>query len=119
MVINHISFLLSLVTISVGKQVLYILSKDTDANLTKLDVKQYSGIQECIEACDIDGDCFAFGIQSRMNSDQINCFISNSSGSDILDSEVEIWLKPSEERVLLTQHAAKGDPRLRAVPAPL
>ena len=99
MAVNYFSFLTVLVTISVAKHELYIFSKDNHAKFTKFDIKPYSGLQECIEACNVDENCYAFGINSRINSNQINCFISNGSQSSILDSAVEVWVKPGEQQI--------------------
>ena len=99
MAINYFSFLTALVTVSVAKAELYILSEDNHVNFTKLDIKRYSGLQECIEACNVDENCYAFGVKSRINSYQISCFISNGSGSSILDSGAEVWVKTRKQQI--------------------
>ena len=99
MVIYYFSFLTSLLSVSLTRQELYMPNKDIHGSFTKLDIKPYFGIQECIEACNTDKNCYAFGVISRMNSNQINCFISNGSGSEELDFGAEVWEKVGELQV--------------------
>ena len=118
MVIYYFSFLTSLLSVSVTKPELYMLSRDIHGNFTKLSIKRYFGIQECIEACNTDKNCYAFGVISKMNNNQINCFISNGSGSEELDSGAEVWVKLDELQVPFNRTCHKQNELLRNCPSP-
>ena len=92
---NHfVLILLFPFTFCVAHQELYTLNNNMRANFTKLDIKPYSGIRECIEACNIDENCYAFGVKSTMKSDdQVDCYINNGTGPEVLDAGVEIMVK--------------------------
>ena len=87
-------------------QQLYILNNQIRANFTKLNILPYSGTQECIEARNIDENCCAFGVKSRMSSDQIDCYISNGTGPGELDAAVEIWVKFGKDELLVNKTRA-------------
>ena len=100
MAISFLYCLLFSLTFCVAHQQLYILNNHIRTNFTKLNILPYSGIQECIEACNIDENCCAFGAKSKMSSDQINCYISNGTGPEVLDAAFEIWVKFGKEELL-------------------
>ena len=115
------SFLLFAPTFCVAHQQLYISNNDIRINFTKLNIRPYSGIQECIEACNIDENCYAFGVKSRMNSEQIDCYINNGTGSEVLDAGVQIRVKFGKEELLVNKIQTENCPdpfvRLDNLPA--
>ena len=118
MLIYYFSFLTFLLSVSLTKQGLYILSKNIHGSFTKLDTKPYFGIQECIEACNIDKSCSAFSVISRMKSNHTNCFISNGSGSEELDSGAEVWVKLDELQVSFNRTCHKQNELVGNCPSP-
>ena len=106
MVISLLCCLLFSLTFCVAHQQLYILNNHIRTNFTKLNLLPYSGIQECIEACNIDENCCAFGVKSRMSSDQVDCYISNGHGLQELDTAVEILVKFDKEELLINERRA-------------
>ena len=70
------------------------MSKGHRVKVTKLEIQPYSGIQECIQACNMDEKCSAFGTKPRMNSlDLVGCYIYNGTGTEELDMDVEVSIK--------------------------
>ena len=106
MVISLLGCLLFSLTFCVAHQQLYILNNHIRTNFTKLSLLPYSGIQECIEACNIDENCCAFGVKSRMSIDQIDCYISNGRWLQELDAAVEILVKFDKEELLINERRA-------------
>ena len=106
MAISFLRCLLFSLTFCVAHQQLYILNNQIRANFTKLNILPYSGTQECIEACNIDENCCAFSLKSRISSDQINCYVSNGPGLQELDAAVEIWVKVDKEELLINETRA-------------
>ena len=82
-------------TISLAVPELYSSRDKTGIGFTKLEISPYSGIQECIEACNKE-QYLAFGWKSRINSDQIDCYVNNGTGSVELEGTAEIWVKENQ-----------------------
>ena len=72
---------------------LYMTSTEVISTFTKLALNPYSGIQECLEACNKDDNCDAIGIKPIQGSDQVECYVNNGTGSMTLDSTVEVKVK--------------------------
>ena len=106
MVLSLLYFLLFPLTFCVAHNRLYILNNHIRTNFTKLNILPYSGIQDCIEACNIDENCCAFSVKSRICSDQLDCYISNGPGLQELDAAVEIWVKSGKEEMLINETRA-------------
>ena len=96
MITRCLSVLLTVAALARAKQEIYILSNGLHSAFAQLDINPYSGIQECIAACNMDENCYAFGTKPRINSDQIDCYINNGTGFEELDADVEVW--SNEER---------------------
>ena len=87
---------------------LYVTSTEIISTFTKLDLSPYSGIQECLEVCNNDDNCDAIGIKPKSDSEQIDCYINNGTGSVTLDSTYEVKVKEKHRPCKFTRLESFG-----------
>ena len=94
-----------------GKHKMYVLNNAIRSGFTNLVLEPYSGIQECLEACNDDEQCDAIGMVYVTDRDEVACYIKNGSGNINLSVNVEVRVKdpnPCSKKPDQMEHGASA-----------
>ncbi len=96
----------------------YLLDKSRDG-FTKVDLVPFSGIQECLAACNQNLDCEAMAVVSAGNGPhKMDCFHRTGNGTITLSSNVNVYKKVQAPKYRKRFELPTGKPQLTSTQPP-